>query len=397
MDLSRSSLDVEFAEGGCEILVNIQNVTDFLPLVRNRFQAFVGTDGTFRSWVNDNVMPQGAMLTTQDVSVMGLLGATTLAQCTAYALGMGSTEQQRLPDGFNPATQAAATAIINSFRAPEGWVRPRMVFFAHSYGGTICMALARYVKSISAESVVSVCTFGSPPPGDLRLFTNLRLMDIGRWQNVQDYVCAMPFFPENAPTAYRLANLATRVQWGRQFQMGDGRVLHPDGMIGVADRLRIDSVISEASMLNFMINNDALVAREHALSTYDERLLAAIARIVPATPIVNAANQANVPPRGFANEVPMNVLQAIDRAPLPAVPPEVPRSFGDFSLPFQSAKENGLPVVKYYETTVAIAASRKKARDLARALNSSWKRWNRTRVGNADNLVYAIKNAFLEE
>lgn len=397
MDLSRSSLDLQFAEGGCEILLNIQNVTDFLPFVRNRFENFVGRDGTFRSWVNDGVMPQGAMMTTPDVSVMGLLGATTLQQCSAYAVGLGSSESQRLPDGFNPGVQAAATAIINSFRDPSGWVRPRVIFFGHSYGGAICMALARYVKSVSPDSVVSVCTFGSPPPGDLRLFTNLRLIDIGRWMNIQDYVCAMPFFPENAPVAYRLVTLAVRLQWGRQFQMGDGRALHPDGAIGIQDRLRVDGIIADASMVNFMVNNDALVAREHALSTYEDRLLMAIGRLPPAPAIVNAANQAQAPVRGFANEAAVNVLQAIDRAPLPHVPPDIPRSFGSFSLPFQSGKENGVPVVKYFDTVVAIPASRKKARDLARALNSSWKRWNRTRVGNSENLLYAVENAFLEE
>lgn len=259
------------------------------------------------------------------------------------------------------------------------------------------MLMGKVAKQFAENSVVSVCTFGSPPPGDLRVANNIFAEDIARWQNIHDYVTAMPFFPENAPTAWRLANAAMRVNWANQIQAGEGRALFPDGSIGRQNLILVEGMIAEASMLNFMVNNDALVAQEHAIATYHDRLRLAINTPVAPADQVNAVNNAmrQIPVVGHG--VPFDALQAIQAQPLPEVPVRAPQSFGQNPLPFQSGLENGAPVVRYYDTIIAIGKTRKQARDLARALNSSFKRWNRTRVGNADNLLYAVENVFLEE
>lgn len=393
MDLNLSSRNAEFSRGLCQMLVN-KNVGMSGSAQQAQAAIFMGS---FPDWlqVDDSPdHPAAIRFDTNDTTIFIILGARTPAQVTNLCDGYLTKPNERNPDGFNPYARSAASALMNALTSGHAGPRNRLIIAGHSTGGIVGMAMAAAYAQSGVQRTVSISTFGAPMAGDGRVGQIMRGVDIYRWMARGDHVPFMPPSIQQAPAIGRLFGpLYGQVQ-PEYRQFGLGGELDTDGTLVSTMYPTGQYVYTDLSLAAFALTNDAPIAIAHSIQTYLDRIDLYFRSLPIDWPKQNAVNgqqqpnpsgqpnpQAGPPPAAPGAPPPELVS---DRPPLPPNPP----------LPYHHAKANGQNVVMYGETIVAVCKSRKAARDLARALNTAYRRWWATRIGDGPALAASVAASF---
>lgn len=395
MDLSLSARDYAMAGP-------LANITDGLDsggapvALRNEAIDIIGPLDHDVFIAASAVCPQFAVFNSADATLIVICGAKTSDLIASIVVGYSIARFSRPPDGTTSIAVQGATVIIAAINSASIPVRDRIIVAGHSWGGVVGFSVVSGFKRTGIGTSISLCTFGSPRPSDDRLPVAVGNTDIARFMNEGDKVPEAPPRPRDAAFMYALLPSAVSTNWQEFIQVGQGIQLHADRGPTFTMLPGVSSNFTDLSLAGFFISNEAPVAIEHKMSLYASRLrVLQLQEAALNQPHHNAANAEQIP-------IPFTDPASRDRPRIP-VPQQVivdsvrpPQVFADRSLPYYSMRLNRQHVVQYEGQTIAVCKGGKSARNLAASLNTSWRRWNRTRVGDASALVGSVYDAFLE-
>lgn len=393
MNLNLGSLDAEFARGLCQMLCNKNNN---MPGQNQANVAAIFMNGapSWRSVGDSTDHPAAIRFDNENATVFIVLGARDNNQAVRLCNGYLTKPNERNPTGFNPYAEICADALIDALGVGHGVPKNRLIFAAHSWGGPVAMSMAAKYAQGDANRTVSICTFGAPMAGDGRVGQRMANFDLARWMNRGDHVPFMPPSRQQAPSiALLLGPLYGNVQPDfRQF--GNGRELELDGHAANRMYPSGEYVYTDLSLLAFAASNDAPIAIAHALDTYLFRIDAYFHSLPANTPPIGGYNKQSgtnptapsppgaEPPAAVPGEPPPFLVS--NRPPVPVGTPD----------PYTHVKVNGISQVMFQDQTIAVTKSRRAARDLARSLNTTWRRWYRTQAGDGPALAASVAASF---
>lgn len=324
------------------------------------------------------------------------LGATNAALVRAIADGYTASTLQRGPRGFHPLAESMGTLVSNSLQSQGMGMRHRLIIGGYSWGGVVAMAATARIQQWMIPLATTVCTFGSPCPGDARARIEVGTGDVHRWMNGGDNVTLYPPSQAQSPLLSFLQSNAARQNMNAYVQIADGHVMLANSSVYPDMNIPTPQTNVDVSLAAFLLSNSAAVAGEHSMATYYNRI-AAYVSILPQPAIFPGNANLDQPRLPAAPRNPLADQPRIPGTPLPI--PDVVRpqqTFNGAYSPYKSTREGGVPVVQYEGITLCVAKSGTAARNLARSLNTSWRRWNRTRVGNASAFEFSVSEAFLD-
>lgn len=326
---------------------------------------------------------------------LGIQGAGKLPVAALLHQGYIQGYSSRNNTGIHNPGAIMGQEIVNEI-IPLIRAKPtRIIIGGHSFGGVVALAAAFRLRSMWPQADISVCSFGSPKPGDYRTREFWRGIDVCRWMGDDDACSFVPFSAAQGPVMWALLDEGPRRNSLAFRQPTSGIVLRADGTYYWQELPDESPAIQEAGMVSWILGADNNARRSHLLQTYLVRLgnmaddLAA-----PGIPVgVEVRPPGEVALAGAAFRVPNN--EPVPIVPLPILTAPRPGPPGASTNPYYSGLENRNPVVRYADLTIAVCKTRRQARDLARTLNTAYRRWNRTRVGDQQALEQSVLELFL--
>lgn len=244
----------------------------------------------------------------------------------------------------------------------------------HSYGGMLAQCLARIISltPVGATIPIRVITFGSP-----RVFDsggadgfNSRVVH-ARWYNDNDPVRHLPPRSDEAPTLHAALTRAVSDRYNAFTHTSMGLCLRDSGVI----ERRADTPelrpIAEASLLTWAAGILDTTSRDHQLQTYEDRLQRSLGLQQPA-PFVprNAPQPPDVRPPAPPPQTDPIVRAAGDAAVVAARARQQEDTETVTAPQFRAIKTNGMWAVVWQGAPVVIAASKSRARFIARRGNA---------------------------
>lgn len=340
--------------------------------------------------------PDFALVYTPLALVVLITGNRDTAMGVLVASGYAVSPNARAPLGFNTFFLSAARQIRAAI-ASAGIAVPARIFIAgHSIGGSIGAALAALFRDNTPNQSISVVTFGSPKPGDNRCQDSLNGIDVGRWMNQEDPVPFIPPLPNQAIPFYFVTPPPFNSWFVQYQQVGPGQVMDING--GLVDGMYPmgNPGFTGLSIANFLVTYDGTSQGGtvyHTMLQYLNRLSFLVDQLPRAE---KARNNEIIYPVGdhtTLNPVPMPSKSVPPSDLVPPVPPVIPPGFTN---PYYSARENGQHVVQSLGITLAVCKGGKSARNLARSLNTAWRRWLNTRSVDAPSLSSSVDFFFTQ-
>lgn len=405
MDIQASARRANFALSNVRLLNNFNSAMSddaFVAFLRREFVK-PGAVRTVRIALEG---PKYFTFANEDLIYIGILGATSGATVNQCWGGYNQSRDVRPDSGCHRPADASGVLVIQGLQGSFIENLPRVIIAAHSYGACVGMAIAARLQPQLQHTLFTLVTFGGTKTGDDRTQVFAQGIDTFRWMNSGDALCIMPPLTEQAPILSVLSTPQLINNRAQFVQCGFGKVMFPDGTTNNDLTPTFDQPFPDLSLANFLVNNEAPTAIEHALPTYLDRLsvqqdkenqalLDAIP--VPAGAAIQPANAAD----HRRDDVRAALIVPADFfAPPPVVPPPPlpsrPAPDPEAPLPYFSQRRNGKYGVYHRETDflLAICAGGKAARNLARSLNTSWRRWNRTKVGDGPALEFSVGEEF---
>jgi hypothetical protein len=338
--------------------------------------------------------PSAVKFQTAAATIVVILGARTPEQATKVANGYTATANQRNPRGYHPYAEDGADALLSALFPGNMPSRSRLIIAAHSWGGPVGLCMMARINGVGIGGQGSLCGFGNPLPGDARLQAALANRDICRWMATGDNVCFLPPAPANAPAIGALLGPVYSLVQPQFQQFGYGVQIDATGQQTVTMFPGTSPTFTDLSLAAFVVANEAPTAIAHALTNYLTLIDLVFQNTASHGPDTGAPNgagsqpppQQNGPPGagGAGAPVPVPVLPPSVRPPVPTGSP----------LPFKYEKVNFQHCVRHGDATLAVYGTRKAARDLAKSLNLSWKRWYRSVTGDSAALSDAVAEEF---
>lgn len=363
---------------------------------QTRVNEFLNAVPTGRDRGISEFYPANTIWEAPGVLLITLTGASTQAMIRHIINSYLQNRDLRDARGFTPFAALGADTIFSFVSTYAAENIPRVIIAGYSWGGAVAVALANNFRRSNSSSVISCLTFGAPKPGDDRLGLAIQGIDLTRYQNTGDAVTTFPPPAGNASIMYALTPASGYHNLLDNHQVGRGLVIDADFVVSPGDVVPENSMFTDLSLANFLISNESPIAQYHALETYAHRLDNAFVEsstaLAPSS-AVNAANYQASPRSGPVIRSPRSGV-----IPPPPVPDSVrpPQPAASSPNPYVSQKINGAPCVTFLDVVIAVCKTSKASRNLARSLNTSWRRWNATRIGDSSALQHSVEVLFVD-
>lgn len=395
MDLNRTAQDLAYAYRGISFLDDLNrgvvapdqaaDIADFLNApAASQDYVFPGTQQIFRIWFNN------------DSVIVLALGALTYSAAQDVVSGYLAGPSGTNPQGFNSSAQIIANYVFNNAIVGVLTGRKRMFFFGHSFGGVVMLALAAIVSGQAGPPNISVITYGSPRSGNRNAQLALGSVDSWRWTAFGDRVQFLPPNPMEAPIINAVLGRSASLTCQQFGHLTNTSLIYSDGAFETVLTEPLVTLFTDVSLVNFAVNSESATAVEHAIINYERSLSiaynnAARALLPMALPVPGPVMGPRVPPP-MPNNAPLD--PEILGAAVSAQPPNP--NYDVSELPYYHEKDGGQWWVKSDDLPITVCKTAKQARALARALNSSWRKWNASLLGSATALDFSVTQNFLD-
>lgn len=414
MDLSRAMSDPVAAFEIARILQLKKNGAG-TAFMKAWMSTFMGGIVEYEWFEPTDTRPEYFVAKIPSAMFIGFLGAMTTNIMVNIVSGYAEHRDVRGPTGFHRLNEVGYSDIYSTLRTTFGDIPPRIIIAGYSWGGTMALRLAVMLKFIVANSNVSVISFGSPKPGDDRNAQALNGIEICRWMNEGDAVPLAPPSPGRAPLLHTLVSRATSQAFQSFQQTGDGRILDAAGNITTGMFPPITTIYTDLSIGNFLVNNDAAVAVEHRIETYEARLSAwTVAHPEAPPPPPFNPRERRVQPQEFALGEP-NPERMIAGFPegeqvrnregvflLPRKLDDVVALLPPFNPgvalkpPYYYERVNGAHCLMHAGNMLDIFSTKRGAKSAVKSWNQCWGKWNRSVTGDSSALTDSVIENFLE-
>jgi Lipase (class 3) len=307
-------------------------------------------------------------------------GCTTLQLCAGLVGGYSAPLVGASPSYINTWAAAARDIVLTTL---GGMAAPNLALVSvggHSGGGVVAQLVADRLKSQDLTRRVRWQTFGQPKTGRIAAARAADRTPGVRWMWWLDPIPVVPLTFEDAPFLLAVVGLPTMIQWSQMCHWEGGYQLVPNA-VGHPEELPTGSSISPFSSVAAWINaRESGSGTNHAIADYEGFMRAEVP--FHTTPQSNLRHVAPVetPPaqdRSLRTQAERQVVQSIVNAEhrQNAVPVSIPTQ-----QVFVATRLGRIWVVQFGGVTVAVCATKRGARSIARQMNLAFRRLQATPV-----------------
>lgn len=352
-------------------------------------------------------LPKCSLHYCQDALVILINGLEMPATAAVVAVGYADGCPNNAL-GYQAAAQIGGDRLLDLIRTAPEIVPNRIVIAGHSWGGVIALYVASRMLSQNPDRAISVATYGSPKPGNVRVNGALVNIDYCRYMGVGD---ESPYIVPTRAESLLLYSLVVRTA-ARTFatyqQPGVGVVI---GDMGDSfDRNLPPGLVffRDLGVLEMLLRLNSPRGVAHSMGEYYRRLglrdILALASL--AVPMAIGFPDGLVLADRLAQQAAAAAPVAQVGGPagqffgLPGELPVSPRNFvlypSGTSDPYYTQRINKISSVWYLDIMIAVCSGGKAARNLASSLNTAYRRWNRAKAGSAVALEFSVSEVFLD-
>ncbi len=322
-------------------------------------------------------MPQTAIRTNVVIIQSGndiivLASGTDGTQVPGLLQSWNAPDQTAVPEGANTQFNAAITEILAAM--PYGATAPGNTWYlaGHSYGGATVAVLTAYVARQLTVNGLTCWTFGSPRPGDETFQQYNRNQTFIRYFNDGDPVANVPPHANEAPLLFAFLPNSLAAGANAQVQPLGGRKVTATGTVTLTEQQTLPLTVTEPSLLNWVLGQNAFGSNAHAIPEYQARLQLATAPAPPPGPDRSPPQPPDEPLDVSVRALHQIVDTAVRAMPTPTLPAGVPVFTPGPKTSWYTIRHRREGWAVFYQgQQVALCLTKRDARQIARAGNAT--------------------------